>query len=221
VRVRGAERDRVRLGRFRYRRAGCSQVKPIPPCSRTHSCAACPATCEQYALDRATATAVRACRWPWPPRTLCGSIPIITAAIGLTSYLDAAKGTVAGTPDSRRSSLALAPLLSHDHGKAPASRHVVRKPDPCNRGRQAVKEPAHRDLSTLRPDALPSRPCIAPSYPKSQSGGSERVGAHQGSATERDGGLGRLGGGRASFAGRCDLARWQVSSGIYWRAARR
>jgi hypothetical protein len=29
---------------------------------------------------------------------------------------------------------------------------------PCNRGRQAVREPAHRDLSTLRPDALPSRP---------------------------------------------------------------
>jgi hypothetical protein len=65
---------------------------------------------------------------------LCGSIPIITAAIGRTSYLDAAKGTVAGTPDSRRSSLALAPLLSHDHGKAPASRHVVRKPDPLQQG---------------------------------------------------------------------------------------
>ena len=44
--------------------------------------------------------------------------------------LDAARGPVAGTPDFRRSSLALAPLLSHDHGKAPASRHVVRKPDP-------------------------------------------------------------------------------------------
>jgi hypothetical protein len=80
----------------------------------------------QCFLGRADTTAV--CE------ALCGSIPIITAAIGRTSYLDAAKGTVAGTPDSRRSSLALAPLLSHDHGKAPASRHVVRKPDPLQQG---------------------------------------------------------------------------------------
>ena len=33
--------------------------------------------------------------------------------------LDAARGPAAGTPDSRRSSLALAPLLSHDHGQGP------------------------------------------------------------------------------------------------------
>ena len=42
------------------------------------------------------------------------------------------------------------------HGEAPAGWHVVRKPSPA--GRQAVQEPAHRDLSTLRPDSLPSRP---------------------------------------------------------------
>ena len=35
------------LARFRYRCAGCSQVKPIPPCNCTHSCAACTATSEQ------------------------------------------------------------------------------------------------------------------------------------------------------------------------------
>jgi hypothetical protein len=33
--------------------------------------------------------------------------------------------------------------------------------------RQAVREPAHRDLSTLRPDSLPSRPGRT-AYPKSQ-----------------------------------------------------
>ena len=38
------------VARFRYRCAGCSQVKPIPPCSRTHSCAACTATFQQYAV---------------------------------------------------------------------------------------------------------------------------------------------------------------------------
>jgi hypothetical protein len=50
---------------------------------------------------------------------------------------------VAGTPDFRRNSLALAPLLSHDHGKAPASRHVVRKPDPqTGAGRRIESQPA-------------------------------------------------------------------------------
>ncbi|CAO0829314.1 hypothetical protein SMICM17S_07576 [Streptomyces microflavus] len=43
------------LARLRYRCAGCSQVMPIPPCSWTHSSAACTATPEQYAW----ATAVR------------------------------------------------------------------------------------------------------------------------------------------------------------------
>ena len=40
--------------------AGCSQVKPIPPCSWTHSCAAC--------------TRRRRCRppWPGPPRPAVG-----------------------------------------------------------------------------------------------------------------------------------------------------
>ena len=50
---------------------------------------------------------------------------------------------MAGTPDFRRNSLALAPLLSHDHGKAPASRHVVRKPDPqTGAGRRIESQPA-------------------------------------------------------------------------------
>ena len=48
---------------------------------------------------------------------------------------------MAGTPDFRRSSLALAPLLSQRHGKAPARWHVVNKPGPQS-GRQAVREPS-------------------------------------------------------------------------------
>ena len=44
------------LARLRYRCAGCSQVKPIPPCSCTHSSAACTATAEQYAWASAAAT---------------------------------------------------------------------------------------------------------------------------------------------------------------------
>ena len=35
------------FARFRNRCAGCSQVKPMPPCICTHSCAACTATSEQ------------------------------------------------------------------------------------------------------------------------------------------------------------------------------
>ena len=35
------------FARFRYRCAGCSQVKPMPPCNWTHSCAACTAASEQ------------------------------------------------------------------------------------------------------------------------------------------------------------------------------
>ena len=44
------------------------------------------------------------------------------------------------------------------HGEVPASRHDVRKPS--HTGRQAVREPAHRDLSTLRArlTAIPARP---------------------------------------------------------------
>ena len=46
------------LARFSSRCAGCSQVKPIPPCSCTHSCAASTAASPQAALARATATGV-------------------------------------------------------------------------------------------------------------------------------------------------------------------
>src|SRR5215468_5784739 len=50
------------------------------------------------------------------------------------------------------------------HGETPAGWHVVRKPGPAQ-GRQAVREPAHQGLSTLRPDSLPSRPGRT-AYPK-------------------------------------------------------
>ncbi len=57
VPVRRAERRATRLlARLSSRCAGCSQVKPIPPCSCTHSCAACTAASPQAALARATAT---------------------------------------------------------------------------------------------------------------------------------------------------------------------
>jgi hypothetical protein len=61
--------------------------------------------------------------------------------------------TVAGTPNSR--TLAALPSFEPRHGEAPASRHVVRKPDPA--GRQAGQEPAR----TV--------------YQKSQLGGTARV----------------------------------------------
>jgi hypothetical protein len=43
------------LARFRYRCAGCSQVKPIPPRSCTHSCAATKPGAEQILRARADA----------------------------------------------------------------------------------------------------------------------------------------------------------------------
>src|ERR1700684_3025769 len=46
------------LARLRYRWAGCSQVKPIPPCICTHSSAAWTATSPQCALASAPATGV-------------------------------------------------------------------------------------------------------------------------------------------------------------------
>src|SRR6185437_13694876 len=44
------------FARLRYRWAGCSQVKPIPPCSCTHSCAAATAASQHADLASATAT---------------------------------------------------------------------------------------------------------------------------------------------------------------------
>ena len=67
---------------------------------------------------------------------------------------------MAGTPNSRNHSGARAPLFEPRHGEAPASRHVVRKPNPA-RGRQAeVQSQTHRDLLTLRAGltAIPARP---------------------------------------------------------------
>jgi SAM-dependent methyltransferase len=60
-------------------------------------------------------------------------------------------------------SMAAAASFEPRHGEVPASRHVVRKPS--HMGRQAVREPARRDLSTLRArlTAIPARPA-APTY---------------------------------------------------------
>src|SRR5215471_13110525 len=71
------------------------------------------------------------------------------------------KGSVAGMPDS--GSEAFTPLTSHTtsyephHGEAPAGRRIVRKPDHEAAG-SGYEGQAHRGLSTLRPDSLPSRP---------------------------------------------------------------
>jgi hypothetical protein len=48
------------------------------------------------------------------------------------------------------------PSFEPRHGEAPARWHVVRKPAP--RGGRRLESQANRDLSTLRPDSLPSRP---------------------------------------------------------------
>ena len=42
------------------------------------------------------------------------------------------------------------------HGEVPAGWHVVRKP--AQQGGRRLESQAHRDLSTLRPGSLPSRP---------------------------------------------------------------
>ena len=62
--------------------------------------------------------------------------------------------TVAGTPNSR-TFVAFAPLLSHATARPrQASTSFGSQARPA--GRQ-IREPAHRDLSTLRPGSLPSR----------------------------------------------------------------
>ena len=99
---------------------------------------------------------------------LCGSTPIITTAMtGPSSRYPGVK-TVAGTPNSRDLAGAHASFEPH-HGEAPAGRHVVRKPSPAAASRR-LREPASRDLSTVRPGSLPSRPGRT-AYLKSQLGG--------------------------------------------------
>ena len=66
------------LARLRYRWAGCSQVKPMPPCSWTISSAASTAASQQADLASAIATGVS------------GSSSARQAA----AYLDAARASV-------------------------------------------------------------------------------------------------------------------------------
>jgi hypothetical protein len=65
------------------------------------------------------------------------------------------------------------------------SRHVVRKPSPAT-SRQAVRGPAHRDLSTLRPRLISIPGQASSVYPKSQSGGYLDSGYGSGPITQSD-----------------------------------
>jgi hypothetical protein len=79
--------------------------------------------------------------------------------------------TVAGTPNSR--TLAALPSFEPRHGEAPASRHVVRKPDPA--GRQAGQEPGQPGPlnATTLTHCHPGQARTV--YQKSQLGGTARV----------------------------------------------
>src|SRR5206468_10481170 len=83
---------------------------------------------------------------------LCGSTPIITAAIDCPFPLELRRGPVAGRPNSR--SISGRTSFEPRHGKGPTGWHIDIKPD--HNGRQAVREPAHRTPQTLRP--TPQRP---------------------------------------------------------------
>ena len=85
---------------------------------------------------------------------LCGSTPIITAAMETLLPFRRAR-TVAGTPNSR-TFVALTPLLSHATAR-PRQAGTSFGSQPQQGGRRK-KSQANRDLSTLRPDSLPSRP---------------------------------------------------------------
>ena len=68
--------------------------------------------------------------------------------------------------------MAFTPLLSHVTARPRQAGTSLKSQ--ATIGRQADREPARRDLSTLRPDSLPSRPGRTV-YQKTQSGGSARV----------------------------------------------
>jgi hypothetical protein len=135
----GAERDRVRLGRFRYRCAGCSQVKPIPPCSCMHSCAACTATCEQYALASATATGASG--------HVVGQAPGSRAGRQVRAVGDAAKG-------------GLKPVL-RGRGRAEAAQGLLGLvlPDP------GLLPAGHLAGQLDEPGSLAARQVAAPGWP--------------------------------------------------------
>ena len=85
---------------------------------------------------------------------LCGSTPIITAAIEppLSRSTQVRPRRACLIPGS----VALAPLSSH--ATARPRQAGTSFESQATSGRQADREPAHRDLSTLRPGSLPSRP---------------------------------------------------------------
>src|ERR1700724_3030501 len=68
--------------------------------------------------------------------------------------------TVAGTPNSRNR-CGVHASFEPRHGEVPAGWHVVRKPAPP--GGRRLESQAYRDLLTLGPGSLPSRPGPAPS----------------------------------------------------------
>ena len=85
---------------------------------------------------------------------LCGSTPIMTTAMETLLPFRSAR-TVAGTPNSGTIA-AFMPLLSHTTARPrPAGTSFESQPQ---QGGRRKKSQANRDLSTLRPDSLPSRP---------------------------------------------------------------
>jgi hypothetical protein len=84
---------------------------------------------------------------------LCGSTPIITAAMEYPSPWTRAKpwrARLTPGPSGIRASLSHATARPRQAGTSFVSQATTSP--------QAVRKPAHRDLSTLRPDSLPSRP---------------------------------------------------------------
>ncbi len=150
-------------------RAGGPQGRlPDMAAAQPSSCSACPAQARTRSSPSSSSAALIATA---VCETLCGSIPIITAVIGPASYPGRGKGTRGGTPDSRTSSLALAPLLSHTTGEAPARRHVVRKPGPARgAGRRLESQPTGTSQRYAPTHCHPGQARTV--YQKSQSGGS-------------------------------------------------
>ena len=131
-------------------RAGApGRRRPPPPRSAPARTAAQASSC------RACAALARTRTWPstssaLPIATavcdpLCGSTPIITAAIGCPSSSSSADDPGRARLISDRS--AVGPLSSHPR-QDPTGRHLVLKP---GQARQAVRDPAHRTPQTLRP----------------------------------------------------------------------
>jgi hypothetical protein len=113
-------------------------------------------TLAQYSITRGIASGYTpALTWLTMPVTRCSlPVPVITAAMETLLPFRRAR-TVAGTPNSR-TLVTLTPLLSH--ATARSRRAGTSFGSQPQQGRQADRESANRDLSTLRPGSLPSRP---------------------------------------------------------------